>query len=120
MIKIHLDQLEFFAYHGVYEEERMLGSEFLVDICIHYLPNQKIIRSINETIDYTVVYDLLEQRMKIPTDLLETIATEFCHQLMDRFPSVQMVEFGIKKLHPPIQKFVGSVGVSFQFKRSDL
>ncbi|MEI8075398.1 MAG: dihydroneopterin aldolase [Bacteroidota bacterium] len=120
MIKIHLDQLEFFAYHGLFEEERMLGSEFLVDICIHYQPSQKIIRSINETIDYTVVYDLLEQRMKIPTNLLETIATEFCHQLMDTFPTIQMVEFGIKKLNPPIQKLVGSVGVSIQLKRSEL
>lgn len=120
MIRIHLEQLHFFAHHGLYEEERILGNEFIVDINIQYLPNQKIIHSINETIDYTAVYDLLTERMKHSTDLLETIATGFCYQIMEKFPSVQTIEFSIKKLYPPIQKFKGNVGVSFQLKRSEL
>ncbi len=120
MMKIHLEQLHFFAYHGLYEEERILGNEFVVDLCIQYQPNQKIIHSITETVDYTVVYDLLHQRMMVPTELLETIATDFCNQVMDKFPSVQVIEFSIKKIQPPIQKFVGNVGVSFQLKRSEL
>jgi len=120
MIKIHLEQLHFFGHHGLYEEERILGNDFLVDVTIQYLPNQKIIQSINETVDYTAVYKLLAERMKHPTDLLETIATGFCHQIMEKFPSVQIIEFSIKKLHPPIQKFVGNVGVSYQLKRAEL
>jgi dihydroneopterin aldolase len=84
------------------------------------LPNQKIIHSINETVDYTSVYDLLAKRMKHPSDLLETVATGFCHQVMEKFTSVQTIEFSIKKLNPPIQKFEGTVGVSYQLKRSEL
>lgn len=120
MIKIHLEQLHFFAFHGLYEEERILGNEFIVDVNIQYLPNQKIIHSINETVDYSAVYDLLAERMKHPSDLLETIATGFCYQVMEKFSSVQTIEFSIKKLSPPIPKFEGNVGVSFQLKRSEL
>jgi dihydroneopterin aldolase len=120
MLKIYLEELQFFAYHGLYEEERILGNEYVVNINIDYLPNQKIIHSINETVDYTAVYDLLAERMKHPTDLLETIATGFCYQVMEKFPSVQNIEFNIKKLNPPILKMIGHVGVSFQLKRSEL
>lgn len=120
MIKIHLEQLHFFAHHGLYEEERILGNEFIVDINIYYLPYQKIIHSINETVDYSAVYGLLAERMKHPSDLLETIATGFCYQVMEKFSAVQTIEFSIKKLCPPIPKFEGNVGVSFQLKRSEL
>jgi dihydroneopterin aldolase len=120
MIQIHLEQLQFYAYHGLYQEERSLGNEYIVDIHIDYQPKQKIIYSIEETIDYSKVYELIAKRMKVPSDLLETIATEFCFQLMEKFSSVQGVQFRIKKMHPPIKQFIGNVGVSFQLKRSDL
>jgi dihydroneopterin aldolase len=58
--------------------------------------------------------------MKAPSDLLETIATDFCFQIMKEFPSVNFVEFKIKKMNPPIKKFIGNVGVSFCLKRSEM
>jgi dihydroneopterin aldolase len=120
MISIHLENIHFFAHHGLYEEERVLGNEFLVDLIVHYQPNQKIIHSITETIDYTAIYELLAERMKHPSDLLETVATGFSYQLMEKFPSILVIDFHIKKLSPPISKFTGTVGVSFQLKRSEL
>jgi dihydroneopterin aldolase len=120
MIHIHLEQLQFYAYHGLYSEERLLGNEYIVDIKIDYQPDKKIIHSIDETIDYSKVYEMIAQRMKIPTDLLETIATEFCFQLMVKYQNVESIYFSIKKLHPPINQFIGNVGVSFQLKRSEI
>jgi dihydroneopterin aldolase len=120
MIKIHLEQLQFFAYHGLYQEESLIGSNYIVDIILEHEPSNKIIHSIDDTIDYTKVYEMINQRMKIPTGLLETIATEFCYHLMEKFESVQAIQFSIKKLHPPINQLIGNVGVSIHLKRSEL
>jgi dihydroneopterin aldolase len=120
MIQIHLEHLQFYAYHGLFKEERLVGNDFIVDIKLDYLPDKKIIDSIDETIDYSKVYEMIAQRMKTPSELLETIATEFCYQLMGTYESVQSIQFSIKKLHPPIKQFIGNVGVSFQLNRSEL
>lgn len=119
MITIHLEQLRFFAYHGLFEEERLLGNDFLVDIQLQYHPHQKMIYAIEETIDYTQVYEMIANRMKEPTDLLETIATDFCNQVMVKFAAVDTIQIYIKKLNPPIATFIGTVGVSYQLNRKD-
>ncbi len=120
MIQIHLEQLQFYAYHGLFQEEKLLGNEYLVDILLDYQPNKKLINSIEETLDYTKVYELIAQRMKQPTDLLETIATDFCYQMMEKYEALQSIQFSIKKMHPPIYQLMGHVGVKFQLKRSDI
>ena len=120
MIQIHLEQLQFYADHGLFQEEKLLGNEYLVDIHLDYQPNKKFINAIDETIDYSKVYELISQRMKLPTDLLETIATEFCHQMMEKYETLQSIHFSIKKMHPPINQLIGHVGVKFQLKRSDI
>jgi dihydroneopterin aldolase len=120
MITIHLEQLRFFAFHGLYEEEQLLGNEFLVDIHLQCQPHQKTIHSIDETVDYTLVYEMIANRMKQPTALLESIATEFCNQVMEHFTIVDTIQISIKKLNPPISKFTGTVGVTYQFNRKDL
>jgi dihydroneopterin aldolase len=120
MIQIILEQLQFYSYHGLYPEERILGSNYMVDIHLLYQPDREIIQALDQTIDYSIIYELISQRMKVPTELLETIATEFCHQLMEKFASIQTIHFTIKKLNPPIAKFTGNVGISLQLNRTDL
>ena len=120
MLTIQLHQLQFFAYHGVFEEERLLGNNYQVDVSISYQPNQPTITQLSDTIDYSSVYQLLHERMQIPTPLLETIATEFAQDILTRFPLAEQVMFSILKLHPPITGMVGNVGVKFELKRSAL
>jgi dihydroneopterin aldolase len=37
LLTIHLNNLLFHAYHGLYEEEQILGNNFEVNITIHQL-----------------------------------------------------------------------------------
>lgn len=120
MLTIQLNQLQFFAYHGLYEEERILGTQYEVDVSIRYAAPKTVVRSLSETIDYTVIYEMLFQRMQIPTPLLETIATEFAHAVLERFPLADEIVFSIKKMNPPITAMIGNVGVKFELKRSSL
>ncbi|MEI6585999.1 MAG: dihydroneopterin aldolase [Sediminibacterium sp.] len=118
MLTIHLDAVKFYAYHGIFKEEKTLGNNYVVDIKIEVSTNNQIVQSISETIDYAEVFNMLQKRMQIPTPLLETIATDFCYTILNKFQLASSIDFSIKKMNPPIEEFIGNVGVQFKLKRS--
>lgn len=118
MLSIHLYDVHFYAYHGLYTEEKLKGNQFIIDLEVKYHPTVIPITSINQTIDYTVLYALLQQRMSVATPLLETLIMDISRQILDQFKQVEEVNISIKKLHPPIVNFDGTVGVSFELRRS--
>lgn len=120
MLTIHLKSIRCFAHHGIFAEEKILGNEYEVDIFIQCASKSGIIQHLNETIDYATVYQLLQERMKRPTPLLETIASDFSYQILQKFPMAQSIKFSIHKMHPPIEGLVGQVGVIFELDRSQL
>jgi dihydroneopterin aldolase len=117
---IHLHDVLFHSLHGVFEEEKLIGGEFLVNVSVGFIPSSRPIRLLNDTIDYVAVYQLLKDRMNQPSPLLETIAMDVANQILAQFSIVQNVQISIKKLHPPIAAFEGSVGVSFSLNRENL
>jgi dihydroneopterin aldolase len=118
LLTINLHNLIFHAHHGLYQEEQLLGNDFEVNISIKHLPVKEKIVSLEQTINYVSVHELVKQRMKIPTPLLETLAQEICEAILEKFSLAEEVFFSIKKLNPPIINFQGSVGISFELKRS--
>jgi dihydroneopterin aldolase len=113
MLTTQLQDLEFFAYHGLYESEKLLGNNFLVNATISIDANQKI-EHIYQTLDYVNVYDIIKSRMHIATPLLETIAQELVSSIYAADNRIKSIEISIKKLTPPIPDFKGAVGVSIK------
>ena len=120
MLTIHLKAIRCLAHHGIFAEEKILGNEFEVDIFIQCATKTGIIQHLNETIDYATVYTLLQERMKKPTPLLETIASDFSYMILQNFPLANSIRFSIHKMHPPIEGLIGQVGVIFELDRSQL
>lgn len=116
MLSIHLQQLQFRAFHGLYEAEKRNGNDFLVDIIVQYNPAHTVLQ-IEQTINYVAVFELVKKRMSIATELLETVAMETAQQILEEFSLAETVQVSIKKLNPPIPDFNGTVGVSFEMKR---
>jgi len=116
MLTIHLEQILFRSYHGLYEDERINGNDFLVDVTVMYHPSGSINR-IEETINYADVFELVRKRMAIATPLLETVAMDIAGLILVDFKIAEKVRITIKKLNPPIKNFNGKVGVSFELKR---
>ena len=116
MLKIELHNLWFHAHHGLYEEEKVLGGDFNIDIELLYLPKATP-RHIYETIDYTAVYNLIKTHMAKPEPLLETLAINICNDILKKFSLAEEVKVSIKKTNPPIIGFTGNVSVSNIAKR---
>lgn len=115
MLFIHLRGVRLFCHHGVFEEEKILGGEFEVDLSVGFEVKNFPVTNLDQTIDYTMLYQLVKDRMAIPTPLLETLATEITQEIQQRYTEVAKISVSIKKLYPPVNNFEGSLGVSFEW-----
>ena len=118
VMEIHLQKTRFFGYHGLNLGEEIVGGEFEVDVIASYIPSELPVHKLEHTVDYVQLYDMVKQKMKKPVFLLETLATEIASEIIAKFSIVTEVSISISKLHPPIENFEGSVGVTFKIKRN--
>jgi len=117
MLFIHLHNLKFFSFHGVHEEEKILGNNYEVNVSVGFDPSANIIHGLDETLDYTAIFETIKHRMAIPTPLLETIAMEVAEAIQQKYSSVAKISVAVKKLYPPINNFEGAVSVSFEWNK---
>lgn len=120
MLKIELKNLLFRANHGLYEAEKRLGGSFEVDLWLTYSPKTMPVTDINDTIDYSAVFDVVKERMNQPEELLETLVTKLAFEILEKFALANEVYVRVNKIHPPIPVFSGSAGVSYQVRRDEL
>ncbi len=113
MFTIHLHNLKFFCFHGVHEEERILGGQFEVDATVGFTADGKI-TALEQTVDYTKIFEVIKQRMQQPTALLETVAQELVHGIYESDRRITWVDINIKKINPPMGNFQGSISVSYK------
>jgi len=112
MIKIELHNLRFFAHHGMYEEEKKVANEFEVDLEVSFQAPETI-TSINESINYIKLYELVKKFMLQEQQLLETIAMNITNAIHEQFPQVKKISLTITKKYPPVINFSGNVAVSY-------
>jgi 7,8-dihydroneopterin aldolase/epimerase/oxygenase len=113
IITVELTGLRFFAYHGVHEEEAIVGNEFEVDIFIEYSAPEQVIGLLEDTINYAAVYSLIKEEMQVRQSLLETCVMRISDRLHQEYPRIERIKITLRKLQPPIVNFIGTVGVTY-------
>lgn len=104
--------MTFHAKHGVFEEEQIIGGNFQVDIEMEtdFTESMKT-DNLNGTIDYSKVYTLIEQQLKIPSKLIEHLGKRIIDLLYAEFPSIQHIKLKVSKLNPPISGEIDRVSI---------
>ena len=116
-MRISLDKLVFFGYHGLYAEEKKLGNTYIVDVLIDFTAKKSIIDNLEQTIDYVQVYALIKKWMEIPTPLLETLVGNMADDILKEQLLAEKVMVKITKQHLPIAEFEGTASVSIEKSR---
>jgi dihydroneopterin aldolase len=101
MITVSLEGMHFYAHHGLYEEEKIIGNEWEVDVHVSFVPPAAV-HDLQHSVDYEIVYGLVKQAMNIPGNLLEELAQSILQQIQERFPFAKKTEIIIRKKHPPL------------------
>ncbi|TAE00956.1 MAG: dihydroneopterin aldolase [Bacteroidetes bacterium] len=116
--KITLEQIEFFAYHGVFEEEQKIGNRYSVDITVFVdFSATETEDSIKNTVNYGKLYEIVKEQMMIPSKLLEHIAYKIKNKVFESFAEVEGVEIKVSKFNPPIGGNCQRATVSLQENR---
>ena len=115
-MKIHLNDMVFYGYHGVHPEERKLGQRFIVNMCIETNPDHdKNIKHLEDTVDYTKVYEIIRHIMEEREFfLLEVCANTLLESILDSFPEIINVNIKIQKPSVPISGSLSSVEVEME------
>ncbi|SDS75120.1 dihydroneopterin aldolase [Mucilaginibacter mallensis] len=113
MVEINLNDAEFFAFHGFYPEEQLLGSRFLVDISVGFRPTGNLLADeIGNTVNYEQLYNIACEEMKHTRKLIETVGQSIIDAIKSKFPFVDHVRVCIKKVSPPLKGKVGHSSVT--------
>lgn len=104
MVTIALHGAEFFSFHGFYPEEQKLGSKFIIDIDVSFIPANDLKEDkIGNTVDYEQLYSIAERQMKQTARLIETVAQAIADQIKEQFSFADHIRVSIKKLNPPLK-----------------
>lgn len=111
MARILLEGMEFYAYHGVLEEERIIGGKFIVDISFE-VNISKAAKSdnIGETVNYQEIYDVVKNEMLVSSKLIEHVGNRILEAVKNKFP-VSDIQLKVSKLRPPVNGIVNKVSV---------
>lgn len=107
--------MEFFAYHGVYPEEREKGSLFSVDLWIGTDMTEAIEEDdLDGTIDYAHIYELIESLMKYKCGLIEHLAGKIMKVIYENNPRIKYLKVKVTKHSPAIRGNVKSTFVELE------
>jgi len=113
MDKIYVQNLEIFAYHGVFEEEKRLGQKFLISMELTLdLRHAALERDLKKSVHYGELCESVETLFKKTSyDLIETVAEKVAEFILLQYPQIQTVKVNVKKPWAPILKSLDFVAV---------
>lgn len=117
MTTIRLEELDFFAHHGVYEEERKVGNKYTVDVEVVIDETSFTDADLDRTVNYEDIYLIVSTVMSVSTQLLETLASTICQELLKRFANIQEVTTRVSKHNPPIKGVCKKATVAINLRR---
>ena len=107
--------MEFFAYHGCFKEEQIIGNRFLVNLELDTDTGRaEESDQLADTVNYQAVYQLVAEQMKVKSHLLEHIAQRIIRTVTGAFPQVQRVKVKVSKMNPPMGGKMEAVSVEVE------
>jgi dihydroneopterin aldolase len=112
---IEIEGMEFYAFHGHFAEEQIVGNRFIVDLklttdCTKASKSDEL----NDALNYMAVYQIIKQEMHIKSHLLEHVAGRIISRLYDTYETIENAKVKISKLNPPLGGQIQKVSVTLE------
>lgn len=118
MGKVSLKNIRVYAYHGCLREETLIGSDYRVDLKVWAnLEKSTQSDSLEDTVDYVLLNDIVKQEMAVASKLLEHVAKRIVSKIFSKSDSVKKIKISVAKINPPIGGDVQEVAVVLKEKR---
>ena len=112
---IEIEGMEFFAYHGCFEAEQVVGNKFIVYACLYYAcdcPAES--DNIGDALSYQTAYEIIAREMMVRSHLLEHVGLRMLNALYDSFPQLTYAKVKISKMNPPLGGQIKGTSVTME------
>lgn len=110
---IELEGMEFYAYHGYFRSEQIVGNRFEVNISVE-TDCEKASKSdqLSDALNYEGIYMLTKEEMHQRSHLLEHVAGRILNRIHLEYPEIGTVTVKISKARPPMGGHIKAVSVT--------
>jgi 7,8-dihydroneopterin aldolase/epimerase/oxygenase len=118
MSVIHLEDMEFFAYHGCFKEEQLTGNRFLVNLWLETnVAKASTTDDINDTLNYQTAYQLVKKEMAVTSHLLEHVGKRILDILFETFAELEAAKIKVSKTNPPMGGVMKCVSLEMERRK---
>jgi dihydroneopterin aldolase len=118
MAVISLVGMRFHSYHGCFDEEQVIGTDFIVDVSLDADTSiAQLNDDISATVNYQDVYNEVADEMSKQSHLLEHVAERILDRLMSGFDSIRWASVKVSKLNPPLGGQIAAASVQLESYR---
>jgi dihydroneopterin aldolase len=115
---IHLNKMQFYAYHGVAQQENKIGNTFYVSLRLKIKLNASFqTDNVEDTLSYADVYEAVKKEMQTTSKLLEHVCQRITQQLYCQFECIEEIKVKVVKETPPMGGLIDEVGVQLDSTR---
>jgi dihydroneopterin aldolase len=113
---ISIEGMEFFSYHGCFEEEQMIGTKFNIDLFLTVdTSDAESSDALHDTVNYQDVFRVVKSEMQVTSKLLEHVGRRILNRVKLSFPQVENATIKIRKLNPPLGGQMDFVSVTLDY-----
>ncbi|MGL4780582.1 MAG: dihydroneopterin aldolase [Bacteroidales bacterium] len=99
---IELEEMEFYAFHGVFEQESLVGNKFFVNLKLQTnIAEAMLTDEVTDTVSYADAFLIVQQEMGIRAKLLEHLTGRIVARLFETFPTIDGIYIKLSKINPP-------------------
>ncbi len=110
---IRIENMEFYAFHGHYREEQIVGNRFLVDLQMETdMEKPAASDNLRDAVNYQKAYEIVKREMGRQSHLLEHIASRILEALFDELTGIREATVKVSKMNPPMGGRIERVSVS--------
>jgi len=110
---IEIEGMKFYAFHGHFESEQIVGNEFLVYLKIETnCSTAGISDNLEDALNYQSAYKIVQKEMSITSHLLENVAKRILDSLYQHFSKIERAEVKISKMNPPMGGEIEKVSIT--------
>jgi len=118
---IEIEDMEFYAYHGCFKAEKVVGNYFTVQARLEgdcSVPAES--DNISDAINYQRAYEVIKEQIMIPSNLLEHVTTRIIDALFDFFGDrIDFAQIKVSKMAPPMGGKMKAVSVTLSRSKHD-
>lgn len=112
---IEIEGMKFYAYHGHFAAEQIVGNNFEVNIRLETNCDKAAESdNLDDALNYQAVYESIKEVMKIKSSLLENVAKRILDTLYEQFPAIEHARLKISKMNPPMGGEMERVSVTLE------